>query len=301
MNPPFPSVIDTSLLKAKRSCLRKVELEYLLHYKPRVPNVNLHAGKCFASGLEATREAFYVHSLSPEESVAKGVARLLHDYGDFECPNDSAKSAIRMAGALEFYFSTYPLGYDKAIPLLLPSGKRAIEFSFLEPTDFPHPETGDPILFSGRFDMAVEYAGGHFGEDDKTTSQLGPSWGRQWELDPQPTAYCWGAAKGGLPIDGFLVRGISILKTKYDREQAITYRPQWRIDRWYDQVMKDLRDLKEAWETGHFDVNEGHACNDYGGCVFRTVCSSREPESWLETGFVRMKWDPILRTETLLS
>lgn len=300
MRPEFPSVIDTSMLKTKRSCLRKVELEYLLHWKPRTPNVHLHAGKSFARGLEVARDSFYVKGESPEISVAHGVGALLKEYGNFECPEDSAKSATRMAGALEYYFSIYRLGEDKAIPLELPSGKKAIEFSFLQPVDYKHPVTGDPILFSGRFDMAVGYAGGRFGEDDKTTSQLGMSWGRQWELDIQMTAYCWGAAQGGFPLDGFLIRGVSILKTKYDHAQEITYRAPWRIERWYEQVMKDLRDLQQGWESGHFDVNEGHACNEYGGCVFRNVCSAKEPEGWLDTHFIRRRWDPVTRIETEL-
>lgn len=298
--PDFPSVIDTSMLKAKRSCLRKVELEYLLHWKPKALSVHLHAGKAFARGLEVTRDAFYVRGVSPPEAVGEGIAALLAEYGDFECPEDSAKSSLRMAGALEFYFSIWRLGEDKAVPITLPSGKRGIEFSFLEPTDFKHPVTGDPVLFSGRFDMMVDYAGGRFGEDDKTASQLGASWGRQWELDPQPTAYCWGAREGGVPLDGFVVRGVSILKTKYGNEMAVTYRPEWRIDRWYEQVMYDLADLQRAWENGHFNWNEGHACNEYGGCMFQGVCASKDPAPWLEMNFVRRRWDPVTRVETLL-
>jgi hypothetical protein len=296
----FPSVIDTSLLKAKRACAKKVELEYLLHWKPKSPSVHLHAGKAFAKGLEEARKAFYIEGHTPTLSVAEGVTALLKEYGDFECPDESPKSALRMAGALEYYFSIYPLGEDKALPIDLPSGRKAIEFSFLEPVDYKHPVTGDPILFSGRFDMAVNYAGGHFGEDDKTASQLGASWISQWDLDPQPTAYCWGAAKGGMPLDGFLIRGVSILKTKYGHEQAITYRAPWRLERWYEQVLADLADLERFWEAGKFPWNEGHACNEYGGCMFRTVCQSKEQGPWLETQFVRRKWDPVTRVETVL-
>lgn len=300
VRPPFPSVIDSSLISAARSCGRKVELEYFLHFKPRTPNVHLHAGKSFARGLEVVRESFYVEGKSPQDSIADGLRALLVEYGDFECPEDSAKSCARMMGALEYYFSVWPLGEDKAVPHLLPSGARAIEFNFLEPLDFAHPETGEPLFYSGRFDQIVDYAGAIFGEDDKTASSLGASWGRQWDLHPQFTAYCWGAAKGGLPLEGFLVRGCSILKTKYDHQQAITYRPAWRIDRWYEQLLRDLKTLVESWDSGHFDYNEGHSCNEYGGCLFQSVCQSKDPEPFLEAGFVRRRWDPVLRIEELL-
>lgn len=299
--PPFPSVIDSSLISAARSCGRKVELEYLRHYKPRSDNVHLHAGKAFARGLEVARLAFYESGLPATESVAEGLIALLQAYGSFECPEDSAKSATRMAGALEYYFDQYPLGADNAPPHLLPgSGTRAIEFSFLEPIDFLHPETGDPLLYSGRFDMVCDYAGGVFGEDDKTTSSLGASWSKQWDLRSQFTSYVWGANRGGLKLQGFLIRGVSILKTKYETQQAVTYRPQWMLDEWYETMLEDVAWLKTQWERGKFKPTLDHACQEFGGCMFRGVCQSKEKEPWLEQGFVRRRWDPVARIETEL-
>jgi len=299
--PPFPSVIDSSLMAAYKSCGRKAYLEFFEHWKPQNQSVHLHAGAAYAAGLEAARTAFYVEGRSSEESVAIGLQRLLTAYGDFECPSDSAKSAERTAGALEFYFDRYPLGEDKAIPLDLPGDKKGIEFSFLEPIDLKHPESGDPILYSGRFDMMCSYEGMALGEDDKTASQLGASWPRQWDLRSQFTSYVWGAAKGNIKLGGFLVRGVSILKTKYDTLQAITYRPQWQIDRWYSQLLRDLRRMIGNWEEGYFDYNLDHACAEYGGCPFRDVCQMRDPKALLQQRFERRKWDPVKRTETPLA
>jgi len=295
--PPFPTVIDSSLISAARACGQKANLEYFLHRKPKTESVHLVAGKAFARGLEVAREAFYVNGESPESACALGIGALLQSYGTFECPEDSAKSATRMAGALEYYFTQYPLGADNAPPHTLPSGARAIEFSFLEPVDFEHPETGEPLLYSGRFDMVCDYAGGTFGEDDKTTSSLGASWPKQWDLRSQFTAYCWGAGRGGMSLQGFLVRGVSILKTKYETQQAVTYRPQWMIDRWYDQLLHDLKELKEQWESGRWNFNLDHACTEFGGCMFRQVCLSAEQEPWLEAGFERRRWNPVTREE----
>ena len=105
-----------------------------------------------------------------------------------------------------------------------------------------------------------------------------------------------------MPLDGFLVRGVSILKTKYDTLQAITYRPAWQIDRWYEQLLRDVGRMRECWESGYWDYNLDHACAEYGGCSMRQVCQST-PEtqiSWLQTGFERRRWDPVTRTETLI-
>lgn len=298
--PPFPAVLDSTIMAAFKSCPQKAWLEYIQHWKLRDQSVHLHAGAAYAKGIEVARNAYYVEGRDPADAVAAGVGALMQFYGDFQCPSDSAKSLERTAGALEFYFQSYPLETDQAVPVTLPGGKRGIEFSFLEPLDIAHPETGDPLLYSGRMDMICSYEGMTLGEDDKTASQLGASWSRQWDLRSQFTGYVWGAARGGIKLDGFLVRGVSILKTKYDTLQAITYRPTWQLDRWYEQLMRDTRRMIAAWEEGYFDWNLDHACAEYGGCPFRNVCQMRDPLSLLQQQFQRRQWDPVLRTETVL-
>lgn len=301
--PPFPTVVDSSMIAALRSCPRKAYLDFFQHWKPKTPSVHLHAGAAYAHGMEVARTAFYLEGKSESEAIAAGAIALVRAYGDFQCPPESAKSLERTLGAFEFYFSQYPLAEDRAVPVRLPSGKAGIEFSFAEPLDFPHPETGDPLLYVGRLDMVVNYNGATFGEDDKTTSQLGASWPRQWDLRSQFTGYCWGAKRGGLPLQGFLVRGVSILKSKYDTMQAITYRPQWMIDEWYEQLIeRDLPSMVRMWESGKWGAALDHACNEYGGCGFKQVCLA-EPSNrinWLETSFERRRWDPVTRTETPL-
>lgn len=299
--PPFPKVLDSTIMAAFKSCPHKAWLEFIQHYKMLNQSVHLHAGAAYAKGMEVARSAFYLEGRSAADSVALGIGALFAAYGDFECPADSAKSAERTAGALEFYFSHYRLGEDKAIPMTLPGGKRGIEFSFLEPLDVLHPESGDPLMYSGRMDMMCEFDGMHLGEDDKTASQLGASWPRQWDLRSQFTGYVWGAARAGIKLDGFLVRGVSILKTKYDTLQAITYRPDWMIERWYEQLMRDVQRMIQAWQEGYWDWNLDHACAEYGGCPFRGVCQMRDPEPLLATQFERRKWDPVERKETVLA
>lgn len=298
--PPFPSVIDASLIAAFRSCPRKAELDFFHHYKSSEPSVHLHAGGAYAHGLDVARTEYYANGAPLEDAQALGLQALLTFYGDFQCPEDSAKSAQRMAGALEFYFERYPLDTDAFRPIELPGGKIGVEFSFLEPLDATHPETGEPLLYSGRLDVIGKMDGMTLGCDDKTTSSLGASWPRQWDLRSQFTGYCFGALRAGLKLDGFLVRGVSILKTKYDTLQAITYRPEWQLDRWYNQLMRDIKRMKECWAEGYFDYNLDHACTEYGGCVFRQVCQMRDPTALLEQRFVRRRWDPVTRTEALL-
>lgn len=298
--PPFPKVIDSSLMSSFRSCPQKFELEYLNHYKPLNHSVHLVAGGAYAAGLEVARKAYYRDNLSQDDAKALGLVALIKAYGDFQCPVDSAKSVERTAGAFEFYFDRYPMSSDAATPVKLGSGGLGVEFSFSEPLEIDNPETGDPILYVGRMDMIANYAGGIYGLDDKTTSSLGASWPKQWDLRSQFTGYTWGAARAGLPLKGFLVRGVSILKTKYDTMEALTYRPEWMIERWYKQLHLDIARMKEMWESGYFDYNLDASCNEYGGCPFKQICLSKDPGPWLANNFEQRVWDPVNRTEKLL-
>lgn len=304
MNQPyFPDVIDNSLLDAFKSCPEHCRQEYFEHWKPKTPNVHLHAGGSYARGLEVARLAFFGEGTSEEVAVARGAKALIEAYGSFECPPDSAKSLEGTLGAYEFYFDRYPMGKDTATPYKFSDGRIGVEFNFVEPLEVMHPITGAPLLYTGRFDQLCDYMGGVYGEDDKTTTQLGASWPRKWDLRSQFTGYCWGAKKHGIPIMGFLVRGVSILKTKYDTMQSITYRQQWQIDEWYENLNGILLPtLIAQWEKGKWGMALGDACEAYGGCPFRQVCLAEPKErgGWLETKFERRRWDPVTRVETVL-
>lgn len=279
IRPMMPHTVDSTMLSAFRSCPQSMFRSYVQHWKSKSESVHLVAGGAFAKGLEVARKVFWEGQVPQYEytvdefgrqvakqvgdldtpaavgdsilAVSEGLHALMIAYGDFECPPESAKSCHRMLGALEFYFEQYPLGQDGCSPMLLPDGRRAIEFSFAEPLSINHPVTGDPILYTGRSDMISEFAGGLYIEDDKTTTSLGASWARQWEMRSQFSGYCWAAKKAGIDASGVLVRGVSILKTKYDTMMVPTYRADWEIDRWEDQTLRDLERMIECWRKGY--------------------------------------------------
>jgi len=300
-NTMFPHTFDSTMLGAFRSCKHKMFRSYVEHWKPKSESVHLVAGGAFAKGIEIARKAFYEQGKSKEDAEGAGLNALLVAYGDFECPAESAKSANRTAGALEFYFERYPLGDCGATPLTFADGKRAIEFSFAEPLDILHPVTGDPILYTGRADMLAEFAGGNYCVDEKTTSSLGASWSKQWEMRSQFTGYQWAANRAGINVQGTLVRGVSILKTKYDTLQHVTYRSQYEVDRWYGQVLRDIQAAIGCWREGYWDFALDHACAEYGGCSMTNVCKSATPEDWLPMYFEKRVWDPLARKETTVA
>lgn len=306
--PMFPPCIDSTMLSTFRSCPQKMLRMYVEHWKPKEESVHLVAGGAFASGLEAARMAFYngqrradgrmeeIERGNAAIAEALGAEALIRHYGDFIPPDGSAKTLDRMLGALEFYFSEYPLGADGAEPITL-GDRRGIEFSFAQPLGINHPVSGDPIVYTGRADMIAHFAGGTYIFDEKTTSQLGVSWTKQWELRSQFTGYAWAAREAGIDVTGAIVRGVSILKTKYGTEQVLTNRPGWEIERWLDQTHRDIERMIACWKAGWWDYNLDHACSEYGGCGMTRICKSQEPTTWLPMYFEQRVWDPLARKE----
>jgi hypothetical protein len=297
--PPFPPIFDSTMVGTGRACPQKLFRQYIEHWKPSTESVHLVAGGAFADGIEKARRAFYAEGKPAADALGIGLIALMKRYGTFQCPDDSAKSLDRMMGALEFYFERYPLGADHAEPIIY-GDKLGVEFSFSHPLPIEHPVSGDPILYVGRADMVAKSYGGIFLYDEKTTTSLGNQWLRQWDMRSQFTGYCWALRQFGIEPKGVVVRGVSILKTKYGTAEVISYRADWEIDRWHAQTVRDIERWIGMWKEGYWDYDLDHACNEYGGCAFQRVCKSKDPETWLPTYFHKRVWDPIARQEVTL-
>lgn len=295
---PFPEVIDNSAISAWRKCQMDWYYSTLRNLEPNTSSIHLHAGKCYARGLEVARRSFYDSGVSEEAAISDGLEALTLAWGDFDYPDGEAKSFDRIFYALVEYFTEYPLGKDIIRPHRDALGRSALEFSFAIPLNVLNPSTGQPILYGGKFDMLGERDGALFVVDEKTAGQLGNQWMRNWLLDSQATGYCYAAKTFGYPVVGAIFRGISLLKGKYGHAQAIVYRPDWQIERWLSNLEETIRQMVGAWIRQHYLYSlDKSACNSYGGCGFHQLCESQHPERWIEVNFKPRNWNPMAKEE----
>ncbi len=311
----FPETLDNTTVSAFAKCPRSFFWGSLLHLKPRSESIHLHAGKAYAVLCEEFRFAYYDESLptyrDQEASLVKATRKFFESYGydkkleEQESWQASAKQANRMLECFLAMLEEYPPATDPIQPLLI-DGKPAVEKSFSIPLDLNHPETGEPLLFHGRFDMLAEFMGQIFVFDDKTTSSLGPQWNKQWEFRSQFTGYCLGAQTFDVPVAGAIVRGHCILKNSFKFAQPITYRKDFQIQQWWQDLHAIVFQMIESYKRAkaeepqgtlatrdHFPAtgtfNEG--CNAYSGCPYRDLCGSPHPQRWLGEYVIRI-WDP---------
>jgi|SRR5687768_12642168 len=299
----FPELIDNTAREQFFVCPQKFFRSTIQKLGPRWTSPHLHFGGAFAAGLETMRKSFYDDQATEQEALDNGLIAAIKYWGDYQPPEDSVKNFDNLLLALVHYAETRPLSKDHIKPLKLSSGKHAIEFTFAVPIpNTVHPETGNPILYGGRFDMFAEFQNAPFVEDDKTTSRLGPSWMKQWTLNSQFTGYCWAAGVVGMPVVGAIIRGQSILSKSFENAEAIIYRPKWQIERWLNQLINDVNRMVKHWRLwqatnneASFDYALGTACAAYGGCEFLRLCSSPNPESWIPTDYKNKHWNPLAK------
>lgn len=292
INPSLPQVIDSTIRGDYVSCHTKGYWSFQRQLGPLDPSTDLIAGGAFAKGLEVTRKAYYGEGLAIRAALERGMSAAIVEYGRHEPPDHKKqKSCERVVFALADYFEHYPPGTDQIQPHKV-NGDPCVEFTFSIPLPILHPETGNPFLYAGRFDMLGVRNGQLVVVDEKTTSQLGPTWPSKWNLRGQFTGYIWACQQFGYPVLGAIVRGVSFLSKGYGHSEAPQFRAQWMIDQWYDQLLHDIERMVQAWKTGWYDQDFGDTCAEYGGCPFQMFCTSSNPENWISK-FAKREWDPL--------
>lgn len=291
---PFPHVIDSSMRGAFSECPQKFYRQYLQGLRLPGNSIHLHFGGMFAKGLEVVRKAYWGDKLSASAALLKGAEVILKEWGQVEAPVGSAKTLERCLDALDRYFKEYPLETDFLKPFIFENGTLGVECSFALPLETRHPQTKEPLLYAGRFDLLAQHGNSIYIVDEKTTGSLGASWAKQFNNRAQFTGYTWGAKSYGLPIAGVIIRGVGILKTSISFQQVIQQRPDWQIAIWKAQLERDCQAMIKCWEMDYYDYSLDSSCSSYGGCAYLPLCTSHQPEKWLDTYTVEF-WEPLKR------
>lgn len=308
LEPRFPALIDSTMRNDFVSCEKQFQYSRIFGLSPKGGSVHLVAGGAFARGCEVTRRKFYAEGLDEMSAIVEGVLAAWEHYGDFEPPEKyTTKSPERVAYALVEYFTEYPLATDAIQPYFRADGKPAIEFEFSFPLETLHPDTGDPLLYGGRFDMVGEYLSSLWVVDEKTTTRLGPQWLKSFTLRGQLLGYTYAAKSFDLPVNGFIIRGLSFLRDYYGHAQVIEQVPDYRLDQWREQIEIDAKQMVKAYERFRnspegavhdgFSWAFGEACNSYGGCPFKNLCDKQDWKDWWQQYFEVQYWNPLEKSD----
>ncbi len=301
LRPDFPKIIDSTIRKDGAACGKLLYYAHFRHLRPRGISPHLHFGACFAKGLETFRLAHWGDQLSVLDAFGKACTAIILAWGDYEPPpaprSGHLKTMETCLVALQCYLEEYSPDTDPFPPFMTDTGP-AVEWTFAIPIPgTSHPQTGEPLLYAGRFDMLAQSRGRNavYIEDDKTASQLGASWANNWRLASQMTGYTWAGKTYGYPIAGIIIRGVAILTRDIKHQMLIEQRPQWMIDRWLAQLQKDIASWTRQWESGEWDYTLDGSCSNYGGCTYLPLCTSQFPEKWVDSDYEVKPWNPLAK------
>ncbi len=297
--PVLPQLLDSTMLTTWRSCPRKFFWEFCYNLSPVAKSADLHAGGCFAKALETFYEAFYVRQMDEEAALKRAFAAFTIAWGDYEPPPSKTKTWQTTWDAFTEYLKRWPPTSDNVRPFLQ-TGKPSYEFTFSialdkETTgiDFPRHPSGDPFIFAGRYDTLGTMGHLLVIKDEKTMGQTpGTHWSEIQSMRGQFLGYVWSAQTLGLKVDTVVVRCIVILKTMTKTLEAVKRYPTFMVDRWVDQLHRDLGAIVQMWNEGHFSYNFGDSCSSYGGCTYLPLCTAQDPDSWMPT-FSPRNWNPL--------
>jgi len=299
----FPSIIDNSMCNDFRECEMRWFYKHCRKLALLDENVHLVAGGAYARGLEVTRRRFFDDGWPIREALRAGIRAAIIYYGPFE-PHGrhTAKNIWRVIGAMEHHFNAWPID-SRIIPYKPPGATRhAIEFSFAEPIPgVANPDNGDALIYSGKCDfIGQDKEAGIIGPvDDKTTSSLGDYWLAKWDLSAQMFGYIWASRRAGYPSVCAFIRGVSILKTKFGDADARCYATPHQLVMWERNLTATVERMIACYNKYRekhihpFQMALGGACTDFGGCGFKVLCESENPEVWIPVHFTVNKWNPL--------
>jgi len=216
LEPIFPEKVDSTMHTTLDCCPQKFFDEFILGLSPKRKSIDLHAGGCFAHGMQVVREGVWGRQWDIKYALLQAYDSMMDYWGDYEHDPDLNKSFINTYCALYDYFEHYDIYTDPIQPYrFASSGAPAVEFSFAMPMDVLHPVTGAPLQFCGRLDLLGHYQDMLCMVDEKTTKSLGASWVYQWQMRGQFMGYCRAGQQYGLPVKTAIVRGIGMLKREF--------------------------------------------------------------------------------------
>lgn len=297
----LPQHIDSTMMACFRQCKRKFMYEFVYGLRPPFVSIDLHCGGVFAKTIERFQRKVHEEKLPVNLAMNDGINFMIKEWGDVTAPSTSPKSLDRTTEAFLDYIATYPPGTDPVQPYTDGDGKTSYEFSAAVPLDFegfPMHPSGEPFIYCGRFDLL----GFHRERqrpcvrDEKTGKAAGDKWAEQWDLRSQFLGYSWLGQQSGIEnLNTVVVRGVIIQKTQIKQLEAVKVYPQYLIERWFDQLRRDLTVLRRCWDEGYFDYDLSDACSSYGGCVFKDICTSPEDTqpNWM-SNFIVKRWNPLL-------
>lgn len=294
--PTLQIYMDSSSLTDFKVCPRKYYYSIVMGRQPNAESIHLTFGILLHKSIELYHKARATqpHYTALRESV-KWAMEATWDK-NINKPWDSDdryKNRFTLVRTLVWYLDKYE--HDIVTTATLKNGKIAVEVPFTIDSGYTS-RTGEDFRLCGTLDRIVLFKDKYYVMDVKTTkSTIGPYYFKKYSPDNQVTIYSLaGSAIFHEPIDGIVIDACQVAIEKSAFEREFIDRSEDQIAEWQEELGYWLMNLDQCAETNKWPKNDS-ACDRYGGCPFRPVCSQSNPAAAyrvLEGAFRERTWDP---------
>lgn len=291
--------IDNSSLERFTTCPRSAQ--YYIEKKRE--GIEEREGLGFGKRIHQILEARYMlhpNVLDPEtgNAMRSTAERVFADW----VPGDGSFRTLSTAmGFIDAYNATYPV--EAFHTLDLPNGRKGVEVPFAIPLCSLDVE-GHPIkvIWTGRIDLIYKREERVYIMDHKTTSMMGPTYFKEFELSSQVFGYVWAVQKLlGVTIDGFCVNALAFRKpTKTGKAlellRHIVPIDQSLVAEWEHDTQTIIGDLVNNAVRNDWPKHTKWCVGKYGVCEYAAICGlpTNQRDVLLQSNMFRdVTWSPL--------
>ena len=293
---------DSTSLGYLKTCPRLYQYIMIDGWTPKDESIHLRFGIEYHKALE-NYDRCRADGLNHEDSLFEAVREALYRMEGWDPDPDTKagkeKNPKSLVRSVVWYLDQYK--DDNAKTYIRTDGKPAVELSFRFELDWG-PEHDKTILYvlCGHLDKVVTFVDELFVLDRKTTTfRLTEYYFNQFDPNNQMSLYTL-AAKVVLnaPIKGIIIDAVRLNGDTPEFGRRLTYRTDDQLEEWVGELRFWLR-MAEGYATEGYWPRNDTACDKYGGCRFREVCSKSPQvrEEFLKASFVKVKpeerWNPL--------
>jgi len=287
---------DSTSLNDFKICPRKYYYTMIEGWQGRDENIHLRFGIEYHKALQDYDMA-KARGVGHDTAVRMAVSDLLIRTHDWDPDRDTKAGKYKNRDSLLMAVCWYLENFrtDPAQTYIMADRKPAVELSFKFELDW-----GPPYLLCGHLDRVVLYNDHLFVMDRKTTTTtLSPYYFKQFQPNNQMTLYAIGSQiviKS--PVRGVIIDACQLMVGSARFVREFTRRTKDQLEEWLVDLRYHLAIAKTYADQGHWPMNDT-ACDKYGGCPFREVCSKSPAvrKTFLKADFVQLpeeeRWNPL--------
>jgi len=283
---------DATSLESFKRCPRLYQYEMIEGWRPKNESVHLRWGAEFHTAMHQYH-LVRADNIEHDEAVFHVIRELLYRVEDWDTDH-KYKNRFTLIRSVIRYLDQYE--HDPAKTIVQANGKPAVELSFNFELDYG-PTEDQPYMLCGHLDRVVDFQGEIFAEDYKSsTSTPGSYFWNQFEPNNQMSLYTLaGKIIFQTNIKGVLIDSIQLMIDDTRCTRGTTYRTDDQIAEWLVDLTQWLDKAKEYATAQYWPMNDT-ACDKYGGCKFREICSKSPGvrEHFLKGDFNQEEpWNPL--------